>query len=151
MAGLPDRCITHSLRKAVARLLAEASCTANEIAGMTGHRILVEVSRNTKAADQVHLAQTAIDRLTARQSAQRVPTPVKRVGENPKNRSEIKLGLFKWRAPAGGWGARVIRGLVVPNLVWYPIEAQGLVAGSPKPDPAHFWQLDAFSCSQLEL
>ena len=96
-AGLPDRCVTHRLRKAAARLLAEAGCTANEIAAITGHRTLVEVSRYTKAADQVHLAQTAIDRLTARQSAQRVPTPVKRVGKNPEKSNEINVDLFNWR------------------------------------------------------
>ena len=83
-AGLPDRCVTHGLRKAAARRLAEAGCTANEIAAITGHATLVEVSRYTKAADQVHLAQTAIDRLTARQSAQRVPTPVRGVGNLSK-------------------------------------------------------------------
>ncbi len=44
-AGLPDRCVTHGLRKAAARRLAEAGCTANEIAAITGHRTLVEVSR----------------------------------------------------------------------------------------------------------
>jgi hypothetical protein len=62
-----------------------------------GHRTLVEVSRYTKAADQVHLAQTAIDRLTAQQSAQRVPTPVKRVGKNPEKPNEINVDLFNWR------------------------------------------------------
>ena len=96
-AGLPDRCVTHGLRKAAARLLAEAGCSANEIAAITGHRTLVEVSRYTKAADQVHLAQTAIDRLTARQSAQRVPTLPKRVGKNPEKPNEIKRYLFNWR------------------------------------------------------
>jgi hypothetical protein len=30
-AGLPERCVTHGLRKAVARRLAESGCTANEI------------------------------------------------------------------------------------------------------------------------
>jgi len=79
-AGLPDRCVTHGLRNAAARRLAEAGC----IAAITGHRTLVEVSRYTKAADQVCLALTAIDCLTARQSAQRAPTPAKRVGKNPE-------------------------------------------------------------------
>ena len=92
------RCVTRGLRKAAARLLAKAGCTANEIAAITGHRTLVEVSRYTKAADQVHLAQTAIDRLTARQSAQRVPTPVKRVGKNPEKPNEINVDLFNWRS-----------------------------------------------------
>ena len=47
MASLPDRCVTHGLRKAAARRLAEAGCTANEIAAITGHATLVEVSRYT--------------------------------------------------------------------------------------------------------
>src|SRR5262245_6150155 len=37
-ADLPDRCVTHGLRKAAARRLAEAGCTANEI----GHATLQE-------------------------------------------------------------------------------------------------------------
>ena len=97
-AGLPDRCVTHGLRKAAARRLAEAGCSANEIAAITGHTTLAEVSRYTKAADQIHLAQTAIDRLTARQSVQRLPTPVKRVGKNPEKPNEIRIDLFNWRA-----------------------------------------------------
>ena len=97
-AGLPDRCVTHGLRKAAARRLAEATCTANEIAAITGYATLVEVSRYTKAADQVHLAQSALNRLTERQSAQRVPTPVKRVGENSKKPNELSGNLFSWRS-----------------------------------------------------
>jgi len=74
----------------------------------SGHRLpLVEVSRYTKAADQVHLAQTAIDRLTARQSAQRIPTPVKRVGKNPEKSNEINVDLFIWRS---------LRAQVAPEL-----------------------------------
>ncbi len=62
-AGLPDRCVTHGLRKAAARRLAEAGCSANEIAAITGHATLDEVARYTKAAEQRRLAQAAIDRL----------------------------------------------------------------------------------------
>ncbi len=35
-SGLPDRCVTHGLRKAAARRLAEAGCSANEIAANHG-------------------------------------------------------------------------------------------------------------------
>jgi len=63
-AGLPDRCVTHGLRKAAARRLAEAGCSANEIAAITGHATLVEVSRYTKATEQRTLAQAAMRRLT---------------------------------------------------------------------------------------
>src|SRR5205814_1675625 len=64
-AGLPDRCVTHGLRKAAARRLAEAGCSANEIAAITGHATLQEVSRYTKAAEQRKLALAAMRRLTA--------------------------------------------------------------------------------------
>jgi integrase len=62
-AGLPDRCVTHGLRKAAARRLAEAGCSANEIAAVTGHATLEEVARYTLAAEQKRLAQSAIKRL----------------------------------------------------------------------------------------
>ena len=100
-AGLPDRCVTHGLRKAAARRLAETGCTVNEIAAITGHSTLVEVSRYTKAADQVHLAQTAIDRMTARQSAQRVPTPSSGSGKIPKNQINSNVICSQLAHPAG--------------------------------------------------
>lgn len=65
-AKLPDQCVTHGLRKAAARRLAEAGCSANEIASITGHATLQEVARYTKAAEQKRLAAAAIDRLTLR-------------------------------------------------------------------------------------
>ena len=51
-AGLPTRCVFHGLRKAGCRRLAEAGCSANEIAAWSGHATLGEVARYTKAADQ---------------------------------------------------------------------------------------------------
>jgi integrase len=62
-AGLRARCVTHGLRKAAARRLAEAGCSTNEIAAITGHATLSEVSRYTKAAEQGRLAKAAIHRL----------------------------------------------------------------------------------------
>jgi len=62
-AGLPERCVPHGLRKAAARRLAEAGCSANEIAAITGHATLAEVARYTKAAEQKKLARTAMQRL----------------------------------------------------------------------------------------
>src|SRR4029453_13710654 len=41
-AALPARCVTHGLRKAAARRLAEAGCSTKEIAAITGHRTLQE-------------------------------------------------------------------------------------------------------------
>jgi integrase len=53
----------HGLRKAAARRLAEAGCTAHQIAAITGHRTLREVERYTRAADQVSRAQDAMAKL----------------------------------------------------------------------------------------
>ncbi|HWZ08961.1 MAG TPA: tyrosine-type recombinase/integrase, partial [Bradyrhizobium sp.] len=58
-AGLPH-CSAHGLRKAAARRLAEAGCTAHEIASITGHASLREIVRYTKAADQARLAVSAM-------------------------------------------------------------------------------------------
>lgn len=64
-AGLPH-CSAHGLRKAAARRLAEAGCTAHEIASITGHASLREVQRYTKAADQTRLAVAAMDKVRNR-------------------------------------------------------------------------------------
>jgi integrase len=58
-AGLPH-CSAHGLRKAAARRLAEASCTAHEIAAITGHASLAELVRYTRAVDQRRLAEAAM-------------------------------------------------------------------------------------------
>ena len=62
-AGLPPRCVSHGLRKAAMRRLAEADGTAKQIAAISGHKTLKEVERYTKAADQKKLARAAIDKL----------------------------------------------------------------------------------------
>ena len=61
-AGLPAECSLHGLRKAAARRLAEAGCSAHEIAAITGHRTLKEIERYTRSADQARLARQAIAR-----------------------------------------------------------------------------------------
>lgn len=61
-AGLPERCVSHGLRKAAARRLAEVGCTANEIMSVTGHSSLSEVQRYTKAAEQVKLNRGALEK-----------------------------------------------------------------------------------------
>jgi integrase len=61
-ARLPKRCVVHGLRKAGCRRLAEAGCSANEIAAWSGHASLREVERYTKAADQQRLARNALAR-----------------------------------------------------------------------------------------
>jgi integrase len=60
-AGLPRRASVHGLRKAAARRLAEAGCSASVIAAVTGHGSLQEVQRYVAAADQVRLAQRGIE------------------------------------------------------------------------------------------
>lgn len=62
-AGLPKHCSAHGLRKAACRRLAEAGCSANEIAAISGHATLREVERYTKAADQQRMARNAMARM----------------------------------------------------------------------------------------
>lgn len=61
-AGLPKECSAHGLRKAACRRLAEAGCTAHQIAAISGHLSLREVERYTKAADQAELARQAFQK-----------------------------------------------------------------------------------------
>jgi integrase len=60
---LSSRCVSHGLRKAAMRRLAEADGTAKRIAAVSGHKTLREIERYTKAADQKKLARAAIDKL----------------------------------------------------------------------------------------
>jgi integrase len=59
-AGLPKHCTAHGLRKAACRRLAEAGCSANVIASISGHKTLKEVERYTRAADQEKMARAAM-------------------------------------------------------------------------------------------
>jgi integrase len=61
VAGL-SYCSAHGLRKAAATRLANAGCSVNEIAAITGHASLREVARYTSAADQGRLARAAMER-----------------------------------------------------------------------------------------
>ena len=67
-AGLPQ-CSAHGLRKAVARRLAEAGCTAHEIASITGHASLKQIAHYTRAADQGRLASAAMEKVKTRTSS----------------------------------------------------------------------------------
>jgi integrase len=62
-AELPQRCVFHGLRKAALTRLADAGCTAHEIAAISGHKTLKEVERYTKGADQARLARAAMERI----------------------------------------------------------------------------------------
>jgi integrase len=59
-AGLPRKASFHGLRKAAARRLAEAGCSASVISAVTGHQSLREVERYVKGADQLRLARQGI-------------------------------------------------------------------------------------------
>jgi integrase len=65
LAGLPRGLSAHGLRKAACRRLAEAGCSANVIAAVSGHVSLREIQRYTAAADQARMARTAIDTMAA--------------------------------------------------------------------------------------
>ncbi len=67
-AGLPGRCVSHGLRKANARLLAESDSTEKQIAAVSGHKTLREIERYTKAASQKKMARAAMDKMPNRKS-----------------------------------------------------------------------------------
>jgi site-specific recombinase XerD len=62
MAGCPEGCTAHGLRKAGSRRLAEAGCTPHQIMAITGHKNLSEVTLYTASVDQERLADEAIER-----------------------------------------------------------------------------------------
>jgi integrase len=68
----------HGLRKAACRRLAEAGCSANEIAAISGHSTLKEVARYTSAANQELLAERAMARQVATEGEQTLPNPATR-------------------------------------------------------------------------
>ena len=99
-AELPERCVTHGLRKAAARRLAEAGGSANEIASITGHVSLEEVARYTKAAEQKKLARAAMGRLSVRKDMIEIPNLSERFGKNAEKDNEFKEEFGFWR-PVG--------------------------------------------------
>ena len=85
-AGLPKACSPHGLRKAACRRLAEAGCSANEIAAISGHASLKEVTRYTAAADREHLADQAIARQLRRSHREQIyPTIQPAFTQQPKS------------------------------------------------------------------
>lgn len=65
-AGISDGPGPHGLRKAIARRLAEARATSQEIMAVTGHTTLKEVERYTKEANKAELAASGLSRLRDR-------------------------------------------------------------------------------------
>lgn len=107
-AGLSDHCVTHGLRKAAARRLAESGCTTNEIAAITGHATLQEVARYTKAAEQKRLAKAAIKRLRSTrkmncwrgQMLTQIPKPISKVWEKFKISPQFQCQVLRLRFPS---------------------------------------------------
>ncbi|WP_226937345.1 tyrosine-type recombinase/integrase [Pseudogemmobacter faecipullorum] len=56
----PHRRLTHGLRKATCRRLAEAGCTPHQIMAISGHKSLAEVTHYTVAAGRRDLAAQAM-------------------------------------------------------------------------------------------
>lgn len=71
-AGLPQ-CSAHGLRKAICRRLAEAGCTAPQIAAISGHRSLKEVQRYIEMADRSRLAAAGMARLSENETGEKLP------------------------------------------------------------------------------
>lgn len=62
-AGLPRKCVAHGLRKAACRRLAEAGCTAHEIAAISGHKSLTEIQRYCDRANRGKMSKSAVGKL----------------------------------------------------------------------------------------
>ena len=77
-AGLPAKCRTHGIRKAAARRLAEAGCTAHMIKSITGHKSLKEVERYTDAYDREQSADEAMKRMVDNLFANPIRKPEKK-------------------------------------------------------------------------
>ena len=85
-AGLPGNTSFHGLRKAAARRLAEAGCSANVIASITGHKSLRMVAAYTAAADQFRLARQGIQTIPRRKKGEQISgKPIARVAKQPKS------------------------------------------------------------------
>lgn len=74
----------HGLRKAGCRRLAEAGCTASEIAAWSGHRTLGEVARYTRSVDQANLARAGMAKLRTRLS--NMPDPECKTAGKPQRK-----------------------------------------------------------------
>jgi hypothetical protein len=79
-ASIEDRS-AHGLRKSAPIRLANAGCSAHEIAAITGHRSLREVEHYTRAADQQRLSRQAMGRM------ERERGPTYRLGWTKKPKS----------------------------------------------------------------
>jgi integrase/recombinase XerD len=90
-AGLPPCCKAHGLRKAAARRLAEAGCSAHEIMAVTGHKTLSEVERYTRAAEQERLNAAAMAKQVENKKLANSPGQVGKRLEAKKKKSGVAL------------------------------------------------------------
>jgi Phage integrase family len=100
-AGLPDHCVTHRLRKAAARRLAEAGCTANEIAAITGHATLQGVSRYTKAGGTEQARRGRHTATFDPRPVHRFPTRFQRFGNPSEKPQSFKAPRTRVVEPRG--------------------------------------------------
>jgi integrase len=90
-AGLPPYCKAHGLRKAAARRLAEAGCSAHEIMAVTGHKTLSEVERYTRAAEQERLNAAAMAKQLENKRLANLPEQVGKHIEAKEKKSRVAL------------------------------------------------------------
>jgi integrase len=90
-AGLPPYCKAHGLRKAAARRLAEAGCSAHEIMAVTGHKTLSEVERYTRAAEQERLNAAAMAKQLENKKLANSPGQVGKHIEAKEKKSRMAL------------------------------------------------------------
>src|SRR3546814_13065565 len=93
-AGLPQ-CSSHGLRKAMAKRLAEAGCSVNEIMSITGHATAGEVIRYTNEAQNKVLADHAMDAPQHDQGPGKSANHVRSVSNlngNPLGQRKLKQG-----------------------------------------------------------
>jgi integrase len=64
-AGLPH-CSAHGLRKAFLRRMAEAGCSEDYIASISGHRDYREIRKYVQAANKGHMAREGMAKTLAR-------------------------------------------------------------------------------------
>ena len=77
--GLPDHCRAHGLRKAACRRMAEAGCTAPQIAALSGHLSLSEIARYISAFNRKMAAEEAVAKVVqAFPSAHRSRTAIRK-------------------------------------------------------------------------
>ncbi len=96
-AGLPLGLSAHGLRKATCRRLAEAGCSANQIAAISGHATLREVERYTKAASQKRMAAAAMEVISGTNTGK----PIGKVSKARANSLKINDLVMRLATPAG--------------------------------------------------